>query len=118
VKKGAPFETVAAEGDGPERARGGDFGLIARGDLPDRDLERAAFALASAGDVSALVETHEGVALVQLVERRPARLPSFEEARQRVTAKMQPERKRKAFDALIAELRKKGDVHINEVALR
>ncbi len=111
LHKGEPFATVAAAGSGAEKARQGDLGLIARGGADVR-LEHAAFALARPGDLSPVVECDEGFAVLRLVERREARVPPFEEVRGEVANRLEPKRKRKAFDDLIERLRKKAKVHV------
>ncbi|NBD08510.1 peptidylprolyl isomerase [Corallococcus silvisoli] len=111
-----PLAQVQASGDGPERARGGDLGVFARGELPDRRLEAAAFALRTPGQVSPVVETEEGFAVVQLLERRPARVPPYEEVRAEVEGRLAPVRQRKVFDALRARLRSGSDVQVEVTA--
>jgi peptidyl-prolyl cis-trans isomerase C len=52
--RGETLQKIGIEGDGAERARQGDLGLVARGDLKDESLERAAFALSRPGMTSAV----------------------------------------------------------------
>lgn len=111
LRKGESFAAVAGEGNGPEKARGGDLGLLARGG-PDARLEQAAFALARPGDLSPVVECDDGFAVLRLAERREARVPPFEEVRGEVANRLEPQRKRKAFDDLIERLRKGAKVRI------
>lgn len=103
---------VAAEGDGPEHLRGGDIGFVERGRSNDAALEQVAFALQRPGDVSPPFPAARGLAVVMLVERIPAREPSFEEIRGELLNRMQPETKRKVFDKLIQRLRTDADVQI------
>jgi parvulin-like peptidyl-prolyl isomerase len=109
---GEPFEKVAREGDGPERASGGDLGLIAKGEGKDPAQEAAVFALSQPGSRSQVVAVASGFAVLDLVERRAGRMPSFEEARGQVANRMEPARKRKAFDELLMRLRKDAGVRI------
>ncbi len=118
ARAGESFEALAAQGDGPEKSKGGDLGVLARGDPADPAIEAAAFALQKPGELSAPIESREGVALLQLVEKLPARLPSFEESRAQIREKMLPLRKRQSFDRLRDRLRKDSGVHIDEGALR
>jgi peptidyl-prolyl cis-trans isomerase C len=118
LRGGAKVEAVAAQGEGPERSHGGDLGLIARGDLHDRKAEDAAFALAKAGDATAPVQTADGFAVLVLLERKPARAAVFEEMRPQIRARLDPGRKRKAFDDLRLALRKQNDVRIHSEAAR
>ncbi len=117
LRRGEPFQRVAADGDGPEKAHGGEFGLVARGGR-DAPLERAAFALQSPGEVSAVVACEDGFAVLRLVERREARVPPFEEVRGEVANRLEPLRKRKAFDALVESLRSGGKVELQVAEAR
>jgi parvulin-like peptidyl-prolyl isomerase len=117
LRAGEPLARVQSAGDGPERARAGDMGLFARGELKDARLEEAAFALRTSGQVSAVVETAEGFAVLQLLERRVERIPPFEEVRAEVEGRVAPSRQRRVFDALRTRLRGAADVHV-EVSAR
>lgn len=110
LRRGEDAAKVAAEGDGPERLRGGDFGFVARGRGAEPALEQASFALTRSGEVSAPFSCKEGVAVVALVERRAAHEPTFEEVRAEVENRMLPQRRRQIFDALIERLRRDADV--------
>jgi peptidyl-prolyl cis-trans isomerase C len=112
LKAGERFEKVALDGDGRERAHGGDLGLLARNDSSDPGLVAAAFALGGPGARSPVVTVAEGFAVLELVERRAGRIPSFEEARGEVANRVTPARKRKAFDQLLARLRERADVRV------
>jgi parvulin-like peptidyl-prolyl isomerase len=113
VRKGEPFAKVAAQADGPERAHGGDLGLLVKGSTADKRLEEAAFRLSKPGELSPIFESDAGFAVVQLSERRPATVPSFEEAKGEVENRLVPIRKRKIFDDLLVKLRAKGDVRVD-----
>jgi peptidyl-prolyl cis-trans isomerase C len=111
LKAGQSLAKVSAEGDGPEKARGGELGLMARGDWRgDAAGEQALFALTRVGEVSPVVVEAGGFSVFQLLERREARVPSFEEVRAEVEARMLPQRKRKAFEQLLSGLRREGGV--------
>jgi len=78
VRAGEDFATVAAEvSDDPSSAAGGDLGWVTRG----RQIEgwdEVAFVL-QAGEVSEIAETPFGYVIVQVDERRDARVQPFEE---------------------------------------
>ena len=99
-----PPASVAKDGDGAERVRGGDFGFVKRDDA-DLALVKAAFALKRAGDVSEVTETAGGFSVLVLVDRAQARVVPFEEAREQVKNRMQPILERRAFDKLVSQLR-------------
>lgn len=116
LSRGEPFEKVAAAGDGPEKASAGDLGLLVAGEGKDRRLEAAALALRSPGARSGVIECADGYAVLELVERRPGRVPELEEVRGEVENRLAAQRKRKAFEDLLARLRADADVRIELAA--
>ena len=78
--EGANFADLAKKNskDPGSASQGGDLGLFPRGKMVPQ-FDEAAFALAKPGDVSQVVETRFGYHVIQLVEKRPAGLQSFDE---------------------------------------
>jgi parvulin-like peptidyl-prolyl isomerase len=74
IKAGADFEQIARQSsqDTLTRDSGGDLGWFARGTLPAKEVEDAAFAL-QPGEISGVVQSAFGYHLVQVLERDPAR---------------------------------------------
>jgi len=74
IQAGADFGQIAQQSsqDTLTRANGGDLGWFARGTLPAKEVEDAAFAL-QPGQVSGVVQSAFGYHLVQVLERDPAR---------------------------------------------
>jgi parvulin-like peptidyl-prolyl isomerase len=74
IQAGADFGQIAKQSsqDSLTRANGGDLGWFARGTLPAKELEDAAFAL-QPGQISAVIQTAFGYHIVQVLERDPAR---------------------------------------------
>ncbi len=70
VRDGADFSKLAAKySEDPASAkRGGDLGMIGRGDFV-KEFEAAAFAL-NDGDISEIVQTQFGFHIIQMIERR------------------------------------------------
>jgi parvulin-like peptidyl-prolyl isomerase len=114
LRRGEALAQVAREGEGPERMQGGELGLFARGRGLEPSLEQAAFALERPGAVSPVVAVRDGFAVLQLVERKPPRVPTFEEVRAEVEGRMAPARKRQVFDAILARLRQEAAVKLVE----
>lgn len=112
LNRGEAFARVQQQGDGPERARDGDFGVHTLNDFGDRRLALAAFALERPGQLSPVTETDSGFVVLKLFERKPSRLPPFEEVRAEVEGRMQPSRQRRQFDELRRRLRSEADVRI------
>lgn len=82
LKSGADFAELAktASDDTGSKEKGGDLGIVKRGDglLPPK-FEAALYALSAAGDTSDPVETEFGWHLIKLTELVPARTQAFEE---------------------------------------
>ena len=74
IQAGADFGQIAqqASQDSLTRANGGDMGWFARGTLPAKEVEDAAFAL-QPGQVSGVIQSAFGYHVVQVLERDPAR---------------------------------------------
>lgn len=97
VLAGEDFATVAVRtSEEPQAERGGDQGLLGRGDLPPAFAD-VIFNL-SPGEVSDIVAADYGYHLFQVVERRPAQLVSLAEAHEQIREKLQ----RQLADELIA----------------
>jgi parvulin-like peptidyl-prolyl isomerase len=116
LRAGQPADRVLRDGDGPERTQGALLGPYARSEMSDRALADAAFALTRPGEVSPVVSTPEGCAALQLVEKQPSRVPSFEEARPAVESRYTAVWKRKVFDRLVERLRTSAGVSLDLVA--
>jgi peptidyl-prolyl cis-trans isomerase C len=114
LRRGEALAQVAREGDGPERMQGGELGLVARGGVLEPSLEQAAFALERTGAVSPVVAVRDGFVVLQLLERKPPRVPAFEEVRAEVEGRLAPARKRQVFDAIVARLRQEASVQLVE----
>lgn len=82
LRVGADFETLAKANsqDTNNAPKGGDLGLMSRGRMV-KPFEDAAFALAKPGDVSEVIETEFGFHIIQLDEKRPAGMRSFEQVK-------------------------------------
>ncbi len=74
IQAGADFGQVAQQSslDSLTRANGGDLGWFARGTLPAKEVEDAAFAL-QPGQISGVIQSAFGYHIVQVLERDPAR---------------------------------------------
>lgn len=112
LARGEDVAAVARDGDGPERARAGDIGLVARGEGREAALVNAVFALGGANATSGVVQLEDGFAALRVVESLPERSPPFEEVRAGVMNRMEPQRKRQALDRLLGSLRKDAGIRL------
>ncbi len=87
--KNADFATVARKysQDPGSAQRGGDLGWVSRGQTVE-EFDKMVFSL-SPGSTGGPVETRFGWHIIQVMERRPARMPSFDEVLPRVREDIQ-----------------------------
>jgi parvulin-like peptidyl-prolyl isomerase len=109
AKNGEPFEQLmrAAEAVGGTTA---DLGLIDRGSF-DKDFENAAFG-APENSITGPVKTLYGYHVIQVLEKRPAGLPPFEEVKGKITAELREGAQREAFDKLVNGLKQHAKIRL------
>jgi len=114
-------EVRKGSADVASRSIDGDLGLRTRDELQQLwgpQVAAAADALKLVGEVSPLVESEKGFHLLQLMGRQPALNTTFDEARPRITQRLQSELRGKALEQLVDDLKKSVKVEIQEDALR
>ena len=104
--------------DEAARARGGDSGLIERNasSLP-KAVEDAAFALAQVNDVSDPIQTESGYTIVVLHQKQPGFSRSLAEAKSDIQSRLTYEGRQQKRNALIADVRKRANIEIDEAQL-
>ena len=109
ILRGASFEELARQHSlGPEAQKGGDLGYFPRGRMPPA-IEEACFKLWSS-HVSRVAASPYGFHLFQLVDRRPARELTLEEAGREIERKLVDEKTREAETYYIRSLREKASI--------
>jgi len=110
---GENFAVLAAEFSEDERSKmtGGDLGWFTAERMPPDFI--ALVEKLRLGEISQPVQTKLGWHIIQLHERRPSRLPTFEEVRQEIEALLVSRQRTAAIQVLLEELRA-----ITEVKLR
>lgn len=109
AKNGEPFEQLMREAE----AAGGttaDLGLIERGSF-DKDFENAAFG-APENSIAGPVKTLYGYHVIQVLEKRPAGLPPFEEIKGKIAAEAREGAQREAFEKLVNGLKKQARIRL------
>ncbi len=107
AKKGEPFEGLMKEAE----AAGGttaDLGLIERGAY-DKEFEEAAFG-APENSIAGPVKTIYGYHVLQILGKRPAGFPPFEEVKGKIAETLREEAQREAFDNLVNGLKKQARI--------
>lgn len=116
VLTGKPFEQVAqAYSIAAEASRGGDLGFFARGELQP-EVEAAAFML-GVGEVSTLIKSDFGYHIIQVLDRRPATILTFDQARSTIFRELRQARAEQAWPAYLAGLKAKAVIEINRALL-
>ena len=112
AEAGADFAALAREhsDDPASAADGGDLGLVVEGRTAAA-FETALFAL-DPGELSGVVETPSGFHVIQMVERRDARVVPFEEARGAIRGLLRRQERQARTAAFIDELKTRHGVRI------
>ena len=109
LKKGEDFADLAKQfSEGPTGARGGDLGYFEKGQMVG-PFSEVAFTL-KPGDVSDIVETQFGYHLIKTVDKKPATVTPYEEAKVRIEDYLKKERIQKEITPYIAELKNKAKI--------
>jgi len=104
--------------DSDSKPRGGDLTQFDRSttDVP-KPVVGAAFALKAVGDISDLVSTDKGFAVLRLTDRRPALSRSLDEAHSEIQRRLLEELRTRKKKNYVDEARKTMRIEINEEAL-
>jgi len=106
LQAGGDFAELAkTHSDGPEAQRGGDSGIVTRGGNALPTVERAALELRP-GEISDIVVTQRGFHIIEVVESRPAGVIPFDEAKDRIRAKLTVRDRQERIAAYLVELKK------------
>ena len=113
LKAGTPFADVAREfSEGPSRARGGELGVVSRGDLAP-ELDAAVFG----GDLSQPVTSRDAIHLLAVTAREKAGFRPFDDVKEEIRKKMSEEIYDKKFNEYLRDLRKASFVKIFDADL-
>ena len=106
--------------DAATKATGGDLGFRSKEELTAAwgpELADAALALKDANEIGPVVSTPKGVHLIRLLGRHQGYETSFEAAKSRIEGRLATERRTRSIDELVAELKKKTKITIDDKAL-
>lgn len=114
LQKGADFaETARMQSADPSSANGGDLGYLHRGMLSSK-LQDDVVDTLKPGMIAPPLRTLEGIAIVRLADRKPPALRGFADVRPRAEELWLREQGDLAWKALIAELRSKTRISVDE----
>jgi parvulin-like peptidyl-prolyl isomerase len=116
LKAGADFKQLAHLHSGDSSAeRGGDMGYVHRGMLPD--LAQEAIDKLKPGELSDALVLLEGVAVIRLEDRTPAKLNPLDAVRDRARDLWMRDKGEEAWTAMTAKLRRETPVKFDESRL-
>lgn len=118
-KDPAKFEEVAkTQSDDPKvKQTGGDVGTFTKKGFPYPEFYDAVDKL-KVGEVSDPIRTPDGFHVVKLTERKPARTIPYDEAKERVTAFLNDQKRQEEFQKLVVVLRKGAKIEIFQEELK
>ena len=109
---GGDFAALASEySEGPSSAKGGDLGYFGRGQMV-KPFDDAVFAL-EPGKISEVVETQFGYHIIEVTDRQPASVVSYETAQTQIVERLKQEKSRREIQQYIEKLRAKADIKLN-----
>jgi len=109
ILRGESFEELAMKHSlGPEAKEGGDLGYFSKGRMPPT-IEEACFKLFS-DHVSKVVASPYGFHLFKLIDRRPARELTLEQAAEKIERKLTEEKSREAEAYYLRTLRESASI--------
>ncbi len=114
LRAGEDFATLARDysGDTVTAEEGGDMGYLHTGMLPG--LPEEVVSKLQPGETADPVKLLEGVAIFRLTDRIQPPPSSFESSQERVAKLLIKDQSDMAWDSLIAKLRKKARIHVDE----
>jgi peptidyl-prolyl cis-trans isomerase SurA len=107
IHKGTKFEDLAKKySDGPSAKEGGDLSYFKRGTMP-KELDDKVFALKT-GEVSDVIRTKQGYAILLAAEHQMAGIPSLKEVEPRIQDALYMEKLQPALRAYLTTLREQA----------
>jgi peptidyl-prolyl cis-trans isomerase C len=109
IKGGMDFAEAAAQYSScPSKDRGGELGFFTKGRMVP-EFEEAAFGMA-VGEVSEPVKTQFGYHIIQVQDKKPANLKSFDEAKNEIVEQLGNHKRNQVYGALVESLKKQYSV--------
>jgi len=99
----------------PDKEKGGDLGMIARGSQP-KPVEQAAFSL-KVGDISKPIQVKDGFVIVKVTEKKPKTVRTFADVRNQLSADMKQQNTARLYEQVIADLKVKATLKMDTTAL-
>jgi len=112
LRQGEPFAKIAAQYSmSPDADQGGDLGFFAKGEMPP-EFEKAVFNL-PVGRLSDLVQSEYGYHVFLVEEKRKAARLTLDEVRDEIRETLLSEKKEKAYQEWLRELRSQATIEMD-----
>jgi len=112
----AVWDSVAKQvSTAPDKEKGGDLGLFARGSQP-LPIEQAAFKL-KVGDISRPIPTKDGFVIIKVTERKPKTVRTFADARNQLAGDLKQQNQSRLYEQAVADLKKHGTITSDTTAI-
>src|SRR3972149_2956507 len=113
VKQGAKFEDLAKKfsTDPGSKDTGGDLGFFSQGMMVP-EFDSIAFKL-KVGEVSDIVQSRFGFHIIKVLEKREGKQKNIDEAKPEIEKKLLAKKRKEKFDTLVADLKSKAKISIN-----
>ncbi len=99
----------------PDRERGGDMGVFARGVYP-REIENTAFRLKQ-GEISPPVTLKDTYYIIKVTSKEPSKLRPYEEVKNQIAVELRQERTNQLYEQEIARLKKTANLIQDTLAI-
>jgi peptidyl-prolyl cis-trans isomerase C len=115
IKKGEDFAELARKNseDPGSKEHGGDLPPFSHGEMVP-PFEKAAFSM-NVGDTSDIITTDFGYHILQVMEKKAASKPSFDEIKDDLRDYLFQQRGAKRFEQYVKDLRAKADIKVNKL---
>ena len=99
----------------PDKEKGGDLGLFARGSQP-KPIEQAAFKL-KVGDISQPISTKDGYVILKVTEKKPKSVRIYADVRNQLSADQKQQNQGRLYEQVIADLKKQAAITSDTTAI-
>src|SRR3989337_2945734 len=113
VKQGAKFEDLVKKfsTDPGSKDTGGELGFFSQGMMVP-EFDSVAFKL-KVGEVSDIVQSRFGFHIIKVLEKREGKQKNIDEAKPEIQKKLLTTKRKEKFDTLVADLKAKAKISIN-----
>ncbi|AGC45770.1 PpiC-type peptidyl-prolyl cis-trans isomerase [Myxococcus stipitatus DSM 14675] len=120
LKTAFEVATTQKSQDTDSKSTGGDLGYRSREELTQAwgaAFTDAAFALQAPAEIGQVVESDKGIHLIKFQSRQAGMDQTFEQAKPRIEARLQGERRSKSMDSLLEKLKSQAKIEVKDSVL-